>query len=216
MNAPRPHADSSLPQEHLGERRLPSPSWLALHGKFPEGPFFDPPCFQALARLGIERIEWLARELIVSTPGTLGHEGSWRLRNHRIGAQQIFGMAFNRAALQSSDADLSATLGAPPWALVAFDGSDGAHLRHVVLACSQMLGLKIADQLPSTDDSVTLQIMAGFCFVLAHPDLACAQAFERGSPSLGYMLRESLARAEAAQISQSLAPTALPLHAPRL
>lgn len=202
------------------DRRLPRPSWIARHGRLPEGGLFDQPCFQALAALGPDRIERLAESLIVSTPGCLGADGAWRIMGHRLCAAQIVAAAIfhpppglDRAALPPFDPDARDQ--------GAFEDPAGPQLRqaiHTVMdGFGWILGAGFAPHALVGAHPVE-KIMAALCFPLAHPDLAREHALERGYAGLAAALDASLACSEARAIDESLAPgfDASPVPAPRL
>ena len=72
---------------------LPEESPSSGAGIWPDGWFFELPCFEQAKAKGLQSIYEIARVHIVSTPGTLGDKGAWRIEGHRLSVDNIIQLA---------------------------------------------------------------------------------------------------------------------------
>lgn len=72
------------------DRELPAPSWAEIHGAWPRGGWFDSPLVTSVVPLGAREAAGRARQGLVSSPGTLGPRGAWRVRGTRLSALNVW------------------------------------------------------------------------------------------------------------------------------
>lgn len=150
-------------------------------GIWPRGPFYDMDVFRQAIALGPEALRRSAQAFAVSTPGTLGEKGAWRVAGHRI-----------------SIADMLE-------AMLRFDDSDGDDPSHfgmddLVALASAYFGWP--QDGPSRD-----KLVGAAAFALLFPELALEHALERGRPGLERALRACVEPTRAAYESWELERT---------
>lgn len=165
-----------------GSEPLPASSWAEEHGLWPDGPLFGMRCFSQAKALGAPALRELAQKHAVSTPGTLGDPGAWRLAGHRI------------ALIDALD------LADPPMPGLLGDWRD-ASLEAMMERAEERFDWPLSEELRH-------MLLGALGFALLFPELILRQAQERGREPWRSGLEPEVARARALAEKAALARSA--------
>ena len=170
----------------LESEPLPASSFAEELDTWPEGNLYGMHCFQEAKALGSPALRALAESYAVSTPGTLGERGSWRIAGHRVSIIDLLALAEPPVAGQHSE--------------------DGHGVDDMAERAEEWFGW-------NPNGETRDKIFAALAFALLFPDLLLVQVKERGGEpwlsGLPAEVAEHRARAEKKQLRQAVS---LPWH----